>query len=54
MLEVFWDFEHSLEFFSNLERFDPSQFEGIRPPPYTYVPFGGGPCMCLGNEFAHT
>jgi cytochrome P450 family 26 subfamily A len=56
MLQEVWDFEHSsksLEIFANLERFDPSRFEGIGPPPYTYVPFGGGPQMCLGNEFAH-
>jgi cytochrome P450 family 26 subfamily A len=46
ILQVFWDFEHSsklLEIFANLERFNPSHFEGIGPPPHTYVPFGGGP-----------
>jgi cytochrome P450 family 26 subfamily A len=55
MLQVIWDFEHSsksLEIFTNLERFDTSWFEGIGPSPYTYVPFGGGLHMCLGNEFA--
>ena len=40
------------DYFADPDRFDPDRWIGFEPPPFAYVPFGGGARRCIGNEFA--
>ncbi|HYL27520.1 MAG TPA: cytochrome P450 [Candidatus Nitrosotalea sp.] len=40
------------EYFPNPDRFDPDRWLRAEPPPFAYVPFGGGARKCIGETFA--
>ena len=47
--------QHDRRFFPHPDRFDPDRFAPgweQRMPRYAYLPFGGGPRVCIGNAFA--
>ncbi|KAL5998638.1 hypothetical protein ACLOJK_009581 [Asimina triloba] len=56
MREVWWTVlatHKNPEYFKEPEKFDPSRFEGSGPAPYIFIPFGGGPRICPGRDFAY-
>jgi cytochrome P450 len=43
------------DFWPDAERFSPERFspaQAANRPRYAYIPFGGGPRVCIGNNFA--
>jgi len=50
-----YSMHHDPTLFPNAEQFDPERFSKEREaqiPRYAYLPFGGGPRVCIGNAFA--
>jgi hypothetical protein len=43
---------HDARYFDREDRFDPERFLDGKPPPFAYVPFGGGSRRCPGASFA--
>ncbi|CAH1400044.1 unnamed protein product [Nezara viridula] len=49
-----WSLHHDPEYYPNPEKFDPERFSAQNRGsinPYTYLPFGEGPRMCIGMRF---
>jgi cytochrome P450 len=46
---------HAPELWPDPDRFSPARFlDGAERPRFSYFPFGGGPRMCLGDQYALT
>jgi len=54
VLLSYYEMHRHQEYWSNPEEFDPSRFHSDNKKEYSvsYFPFGAGPRMCIGNNFA--
>ncbi len=55
VVTYFYGAHHSSAYWQNPEVFDPNRFSKENKKqhiPFAYSPFGGGPRMCIGNNFA--
>jgi cytochrome P450 len=54
-IEYIYGVHHDPDLWPDPEKFDPLRFSPERQKsqiPYSYLPFGGGPRLCIGNQFA--
>jgi len=52
---LIYSVHHNEKYWNNPEQFDPERFTAenkAKQIPYSYMPFGGGPRLCIGNSFA--
>ncbi len=47
-----WVIHRDARFYSAPDSFCPERWENGNPPPYAYIPFGGGARRCIGETFA--
>ncbi|MFN7120151.1 MAG: cytochrome P450 [Saprospiraceae bacterium] len=55
VVTYFYGAHHSPKYWQNPEQFDPERFSKENKKqhiPFAYSPFGGGPRLCIGNNFA--
>lgn len=52
VMVVPWATHRDRKLFPHPEAFDPSRFVDAVPPPFSFMPFGGGPRTCIGHAFA--
>lgn len=55
VVTYFYGSHHSPKYWENPEQFDPERFSTVNKKqhvPFAYSPFGGGPRLCIGNNFA--
>lgn len=47
-----WVSHRQSSYFQDAERFFPQRWSTLQPVPYSYLPFGMGPRLCIGNVWA--